>query len=81
MRGKIQIGKECIMETVMGNKKVANMTLKELRDFIIQTICEFADPDSGLDLRPEVEKELKDSLLSESRISAENAAKKLGLEW
>ena len=61
------------METVMENRKVADMTLRELRDFIIQTISEFADPDAGLVLRPEVERELRDSLLSESRISAEEA--------
>jgi len=69
------------METVMENRKVADMTLRELRDFIIQTISEFADPDAGLVLRPEVERELRDSLLSKTRISAEEAAKKLGLEW
>jgi len=61
------------METVMENRKVADMTLRELRDFIIQTIQEFADPDAGLVLRSEVEKELRDSLLSKTRISAEEA--------
>jgi len=49
-------------------------TLKELK-------TKFTDPDAGLVLKPEVERELRDSLLSETRISAEEAAKKLGLEW
>ncbi|MEE4355257.1 MAG: hypothetical protein V2I97_02245 [Desulfococcaceae bacterium] len=57
------------------------MTLSELRNFIIRTIYEVSDPDSGLELRPEIEEELQNSLVSKVRISADEAAKKLGVEW
>lgn len=49
-------------------------TLKELQ-------TEFTDPDAELVLRPEVERELRDSLLSETRISAEEASEKLGIKY
>jgi len=69
------------MENIITEKKVSDMTLSELRNFIINTIYEVADPDYGLELRPEIEKELQQSLVSKTGISAEEAAKRLGVEW
>ncbi|MDO8745296.1 MAG: hypothetical protein Q7J76_09345, partial [Candidatus Brocadiaceae bacterium] len=42
-------------------KKVSNMTVKELKKLIKDTVLEVIDPDYGLELRPEVEKELLES--------------------
>ncbi|OHC00532.1 MAG: hypothetical protein A3G70_09280 [Planctomycetes bacterium RIFCSPLOWO2_12_FULL_39_13] len=43
-------------------KKVGNMTVRELKKLIKDTVLEVIDPDYGLELRPEVEKELRESL-------------------
>jgi len=42
-------------------KKVGEMTTIELKNLIRDTLFEFIDPDYGLELRPEVEKELQES--------------------
>ena len=44
------------------DKKVSNMTVKELKKLIKDTVLEVIDPDYGLELRPEVEKELLESM-------------------
>ncbi|MBF0568078.1 MAG: hypothetical protein HQK95_04345 [Nitrospirae bacterium] len=46
---------------VAEDKKVADMTAKELKALIVQTIHEAIDPDFGFALRPEVERELLES--------------------
>ena len=38
------------------------MTVRELKKLIKDTVLEIIDPDYGLELRPEVEKELRESL-------------------
>ena len=38
-------------------KKVSDMTVKELKTLIKDTVQELIDPDYGLELRPEVEAE------------------------
>ena len=43
------------------DKKVGDMTVKELKKLIKDTVLEVIDPDYGLELRPEVEKELLES--------------------
>jgi len=43
------------------NKKISDMTVKELKKLIKDTVLEVIDPDYGLELRPEVEKELLES--------------------
>jgi hypothetical protein len=48
--------------TSTANKKVTEMTAEELRELIRETIHEFVDPDYGLELRPEVEKSLVQSV-------------------
>ncbi len=62
-------------------KKIADMTGKEFKTLIRQTLYELFDPDEGLELRPEVEEELRQSLASKERIPIEEVAEKLGLDW
>jgi len=63
------------------NKKVGDMTVKELKELIKSVLYEIIDPDYGLELRPEVEEELKKSLESKERIPVEEIVKELGLKW
>ena len=44
------------------NKKISDMTVRELKKLIKDTVLEVIDPDYGLELRPEVEKELLESM-------------------
>ncbi|MGD9579478.1 MAG: hypothetical protein AB7Y74_14670 [Syntrophorhabdus sp.] len=46
------------METAVKTKKVGDMTTAELKNLIRDTLFEVIDPDHGLELRTEVEKEL-----------------------
>ncbi len=62
-------------------KKISDITVAELRDLIREAIYEIIDPDYGLVLRPEVEKELLQSLRTKERISVEEVARKVGLDW
>jgi hypothetical protein len=62
-------------------KKLSDMTGKELKELIKDTVLELIDPDYELELRPEVEEELKESMRSTRRITAEEVAKELGIEW
>jgi hypothetical protein len=71
------------MGSGLKEKKVGDMTVGELQDLIRKTIHEMLDPDYGLDLRPEIEEELKDSMRQKERgegLSLEEAKKQLGLE-
>lgn len=62
-------------------KKIGDMTVEELRAFVKKVVLEVVDPDYGLELRPEVEKELLESLQSKERIPVEDVTKELGLRW
>lgn len=55
------------MDTVLKDKKVGDMTIGELQDIIRKTLNEFLDPDYGLELRPEVEKDLQESMRQKER--------------
>jgi ABC-type glutathione transport system ATPase component len=71
------------MGTVVKDKKVSDMTAGELQELIRNTIHEFIDPDYGLELRPEVEEELRESIRQKERgegIPLEDVKKQLGLE-
>jgi len=63
------------------DKKVSDMTVRGLKRLIKDTVLEVIDPDYGLELRPEVEKELLESMKSKERIPVEDVAKELGLKW
>jgi hypothetical protein len=56
------------------------MTVRELRSLIRDTIHELIDPDYGLELRPEIEEELRKSIKSKKRTTAKKVASELGLE-
>lgn len=66
---------------VSDKKKVSDLTVGELKTLIRDIVKEAIDPDYGLELRPEVEKELMESLQSKERIPVEDVAEKLGLKW
>mgnify|MGYP006390820421 CR=1 FL=1 len=69
------------MVTKTMNKKVADMTVKELKELIKDVVSEVIDPDYGLELRPEVERELRGSLKrKEKGIPLEKVIKELGLK-
>jgi hypothetical protein len=64
------------------DKKVGDMTVGELKELIKDVVQEVIDPDYGLELRPEVEAELRESLKrKEKGIPVEDVAKELGLRW
>lgn len=44
------------------DKKVGDITVRELKKLIKDTVLEVIDPDYGLELRPEVEEELRASM-------------------
>ncbi len=69
------------MPTVKEDKKITDMTVGELKTLIRDTVLELLDPDYGLELRPEVEEELRESLKSKERIPVEKVAEELGLKW
>jgi hypothetical protein len=63
---------------------MADMTAKQLKLLIVQTIHEAIDPDYGLELRPEVEQELLESIANAKQgklIPVDDAAKESGLAW
>jgi hypothetical protein len=71
------------MPRVKEDKKITDMTVGELKVLIRDTVLELLDPDYGLELRPEVEEELRESLKQKERgegISLEKAKKQLGLK-
>lgn len=64
------------------NKKVSDMTIGELKALIRETIYELLDPDYGLELRPEFENELRESIKQKERgegFSFEEVKRLLGL--
>ena len=69
------------MSTAVKERKVSDMTVKELKSLIRDTLQELIDPDYGLELRPEVEESLKRSVKSRKRIPVKKVASELGLKW
>ncbi|MDR4498410.1 MAG: hypothetical protein MRK02_10890 [Candidatus Scalindua sp.] len=67
----------------MEDKKISDMTGRELRELIRDTVLEVIDPDYGLELRSEVEESLKDSIQDKEAgkgITLDAAKKELGIE-
>lgn len=63
--------------------KVTDLTVEELKALIKEAVQQeireiLGDPDKGLDLSPEMEERLQDSLASSERISFEEVKKRLG---
>jgi len=74
----------------MNSMQVKDLTVEELKLLIQETVTEtiqslLNDPDESKKLKPEVKQQLLDSLqrtqAGERGISAEEVAKKLGLNW
>ena len=57
------------------------MTAGELKTLIRNTVHEVIDPDYGLELKQEVEEELRKSVKSKKRTPVEKVAEDLGLKW
>ena len=71
------------MKTAVKTKKVGDMTTAELKNLIRDTLFEVIDPDHGLELRTEVEKELlqtRKQRKSGHGLSLKETKKHLGLE-
>ena len=68
-------------QEAIDKKKVGDMTVGELKTLMRNVVREAIDPDYGLELRPDVEKELIESSQSKKRIPVEEVAEKLGLKW
>lgn len=67
---------------IASDKKVADITLRELKELIREAILETLDPDSGLELRSEVVQALHESFQEKERgegIALEEAKTRLGL--
>lgn len=74
---------EVFMSTVVSDKKISDMTAGELRILIRETIQEIIDPDYGLQLRPEVEDSLLESMEQKRQgrgIPLEEVKRQLGLQ-
>ena len=70
------------MDTSTKEKKITDMTFGELQELIRKTIYETLDSDYGLELRPEIEEELRESIKQKERgegIPLEEVKKQLGL--
>ncbi len=70
------------MPVTLEDKKVSDITVGELKSLIRDTINELIDPDYGLELRPEVEESLRESMKQMERgegIPLEEVKKQLGL--
>lgn len=71
------------MPRVKEDKKITDMTVGELKALIRDTVLELLDPDYGLELRPEVEEELRESLKQKERgegVPLEEVKKQFGLK-
>jgi hypothetical protein len=67
---------------IASDKKVADITLGELKELIRQVILETVDPDYGLELRNETVQALQESFREKERgegIALEEAKNRLGL--
>ena len=69
------------MSPIVKNTKVSDMTVREFKEVIKETLYEVIDPDYGLEIKPDFVKKLKASLRSKKRIPVEAVAKKLRLTW
>ena len=70
------------MNIGIDEKKISDMTGKELKELIKDTLLEIIDPDYGLELWPSVEKSLKESIDDKNEgkgITLEEAKKELGI--
>lgn len=70
------------MPTTIDEKKITDLTVSDLKTLIRDVLSELIDPDYGLDLRPEVEKGLRESMKQKERgegLPLQEVKKRLGL--
>ena len=68
------------------NTRVKELSLEKLKSFINDAVDmrleeRLGDPDTGLDVKPDVIESIRKSRRSRATIPAEEAAKCLGLKW
>jgi hypothetical protein len=68
------------------NTKIKDLSLEELKAFIDETVDKrieerFGDSDVGLEIKPEVIEKIRRIRKSKVSVSAEEAARRLGLKW
>jgi len=66
--------------------KLSDLTPEELKALVIGMVDDrlralLGDPDLGLELADTVRARLKESLMSTERLTGEEVAEKLGLQW
>ena len=69
--------------SITSDKKVADITLSELKELIKEAILETLDPDYGLELQDEVVESLRESFEQKDRgegISLQEAKNRLGIK-
>jgi len=67
---------------IASDKKVGDITVRELRELVREIVAEIVDPDYGLELRDEVIEAMRESWEQKKRgegIPLEKAKNKLGL--
>ena len=70
------------MPATIEDKKITELTVNDLKTLIRDVFSELIDPDYGLELRPEVEKELRESMKQKERgegLPLQEVKKRLGL--
>lgn len=70
------------MATTIEDKKITEITVGDLKTLIRDVLSELIDPDYGLELRPELEKELRESMKQKERgegLPLQEVKKRLGL--
>lgn len=70
------------MPTTIEDKKITEITVGDLKALIRDVLSELIDPDYGLELRPELEKELRESMKQKERgegLPLQEVKKRLGL--
>ena len=70
------------MPTTIEDKKITELTVSDLKSLIRDVLSDLIDPDYGLELRPEVEKELRESMKQKERgegLPLQEVKKRLGL--
>jgi len=68
--------------SIASDKKVGDITVRELRELVREIVAEIVDPDYGLELRDEVIEALRESWEQKRRgegIPLEKAKNKLGV--
>ena len=68
------------------NTKIKELSLQDLKSYIDETVDKrleerFGDPDVGLDVKPEIIVKIRKSRLCKETTSAQDVAKRLGLNW